>query len=653
MLRTLQIFVWLITALLSGNCCIAQYSGGAGTENNPFQLSTLDDLLVLSSTSGDWNKHFVLVADIDATTTKSWNNGLGFSPIGNLDTTFSGSLNGNNHAISNLYINRVQSSGVGFFGYTKGGVIKNLKIDSCQISGSTGIGALVGSVGSLGSSITEISEIKIIDCNVSGYADVGGLTGSLTAGNIQNCSIIGTVTCSITMAGGLAGNSTFGYGANVNNCVVNIEIEADGYAGGIIGNCKVPVSNCTTNVIFIKGNSSTNSHFGGVAGTNISVINNCKSTMQTSFDALNDNYIGGIAGSNEGALKNCYSDVFFQTPGSSCVGGISGENAGEIKNSYSTGIIVGENRIGGLIGISSEWSQTLNCYTMVNITAEDYAGGFIGENSYFGTVTNCYSSGFVNCDTWFSGGFVGMNKSTAYTYNCFFDKDLAGKDNGKGMDQNGQNQDIIALMTEEFNDSMIFADVGWKFGYSSEEPWCIGTAPDEYLRPIFYFQTYTLRFEAGENGTLEPDNPFVQTVTCGTNSDEVKAIADDKYIFYKWVSSNGDSLTNLNPLVIENVTNDSTLAAVFLNVEGIIEDKSRQFYIYPNPANSILNIDFPVNHQILSTKIEIIDINGRTVLIKKPVSIANQIDIKKLNPGLYIVKIKNDKTFITKKIIIQ
>lgn len=653
MLKTLQIMVWIITAVLSENCCVAQYSGGIGTENEPFKLSTLDDLQVLSSTSGDWNKHFVLIADIDATETKSWNNGSGFSPIGNFDTTFTGSFDGNNHTIGNLFINRVQSSDIGFFGFTKGGVIKKLILESCQVSGNSSVGALVGSVGWLGSSITEISEIKITDCNVTGYTDVGGLTGILTAGNIQNCSINGIVTCGIIKAGGLAGNTTSGYGASVNNCTTNIEIEAYGYAGGIIGNCKIPVSNCTTNVIFIKGNSSIDSHFGGVAGTNISVINNCRTTMQTSSDALNDNYIGGIAGSSEGVIKNCYSDVFFQTPGTSCVGGITGENAGDIKNSYSTGIIVGKNRIGGLIGISREWSQTLNCYTMVSITAEDYAGGLIGENSYFGTATNCYSSGFVNCNAWFSGGFVGMNKSTAYTYNCFFDKNLSGKINGKGMDQNGQNQDVIGLLTEEFNDTIFFTGAGWKFGHSYEEPWCIGTAPDGYVRPLLYYQTYTLRFEASEHGTLEPDNPFVQTVTCEANSAEVKAIADNKYTFIKWVTLNGDSITNLNPIVVENVTRDSTLLAVFLHVEGIIEDNSAQLLIYPNPANSVVNIDFPKNYNVLNTKIEIIDINGKTMLKSKLGSGSTQLDVKKLNSGLYIVKIQNDKTFITRKIIIQ
>lgn len=78
-----------------------------------------------------------------------------------------------------------------------------------------------------------------------------------------------------------------------------------------------------------------------------------------------------------------------------------------------------------------------------------------------------------------------------------------------------------------------------------------------------------------------------------------------------------------------------------------------EIMIYPNPASSLLNIDFPSNYQILNTNIKIVAINGRTMLQSKPVSGSIQIDIKKLNPGLYIVKIQNDKTLITRRILIQ
>jgi hypothetical protein len=75
--------------------------------------------------------------------------------------------------------------------------------------------------------------------------------------------------------------------------------------------------------------------------------------------------------------------------------------------------------------------------------------------------------------------------------------------------------------------------------------------------------------------------------------------------------------------------------------------------VYPNPANTLLNIDFPEKMDIRKTFVEIIDINGRVLINPKSLDNITQLDISKLNSGIYLVKIQNDKTFITRKIIKQ
>ncbi|MBZ0242131.1 MAG: T9SS type A sorting domain-containing protein [Bacteroidales bacterium] len=75
--------------------------------------------------------------------------------------------------------------------------------------------------------------------------------------------------------------------------------------------------------------------------------------------------------------------------------------------------------------------------------------------------------------------------------------------------------------------------------------------------------------------------------------------------------------------------------------------------IYPNPAKSVLNIDFPANYDVLHSKIEIINTNGQIILPSKPFSHSTQLDIKSLAPGLYIVKIQNNETLIRRRLIIQ
>ena len=43
----------------------AQYSGGSGTAQEPYQIATAEDLITLGETPDDYDKHFVLTADID------------------------------------------------------------------------------------------------------------------------------------------------------------------------------------------------------------------------------------------------------------------------------------------------------------------------------------------------------------------------------------------------------------------------------------------------------------------------------------------------------------------------------------------------------------------------------------------------------------
>jgi len=75
--------------------------------------------------------------------------------------------------------------------------------------------------------------------------------------------------------------------------------------------------------------------------------------------------------------------------------------------------------------------------------------------------------------------------------------------------------------------------------------------------------------------------------------------------------------------------------------------------VYPNPAKSVLNIDFPANYDMLNSTIEVINVNGKTSMQSTPVSHATQLDIKRLKPGLYIVKVQNNEALITRRLVVQ
>src|SRR5690625_4935877 len=88
----------------------AQFGGGSGAFDDPVQLATVEQLQSIRNHLGDL---FILINDIDASETVSWNGGAGFQSIG--PNPFTGSLDGNRKVIRGLVIYRPQTSDVGLF----------------------------------------------------------------------------------------------------------------------------------------------------------------------------------------------------------------------------------------------------------------------------------------------------------------------------------------------------------------------------------------------------------------------------------------------------------------------------------------------------------------------------------------------------------
>jgi len=54
-----------VLALVLVSTATAKYSGGTGEPNDPYQIATATDLIALGETPEDYDKHFILTADID------------------------------------------------------------------------------------------------------------------------------------------------------------------------------------------------------------------------------------------------------------------------------------------------------------------------------------------------------------------------------------------------------------------------------------------------------------------------------------------------------------------------------------------------------------------------------------------------------------
>ena len=128
----------------------AQFSGGAGSSGNPYQISNRTDLEALASYVGSAGagKHFRLTADINLS-------GADWTPIG--PQAFQGQLHGGGHHIKNISINATGSlEWVGLFVHLSSGA----NIDSLHITGG---------------------EINVTDPNVS---SVGALAGVVSGSGV-------------------------------------------------------------------------------------------------------------------------------------------------------------------------------------------------------------------------------------------------------------------------------------------------------------------------------------------------------------------------------------------------------------------------------------------------------------------------------------
>mgnify|MGYP001586415031 FL=1 len=119
---------------------------GAGTAVSPYQISQLGHLVWMGDNVGSsTGQYYTLQNDIDASGTTNWNSGAGFAPIGNDGTNFMGVFNGNGKVIRRLTVNRPSQNYVGLFGHVgSSGVVANLGLPGCTVTGAAHVGGLVG-----------------------------------------------------------------------------------------------------------------------------------------------------------------------------------------------------------------------------------------------------------------------------------------------------------------------------------------------------------------------------------------------------------------------------------------------------------------------------------------------------------------------------
>lgn len=326
----------------------SSFAGGNGTKEDPWQVATADQLnLIRENLSG----HYILTADIDLSGYENWEPIGAFQSLSDApedaevphpDYAFTGTFDGAGHTISNMKVSAASPMGAGLFGcatgtenreayignftlenidvsgfYLVGGAV-GLQFMNCKVSGITlkgenklsgsqGIGGIVGTGFDLISDCTATADITVLG---DGGACAGIIAGGTTMSSISKCEAVGGSIVA-------EGNATWGFGAicgapwgapEITDCKVSgtsitVTGEANRLVGGLVGfggtydpSSPAKITGCTVDNVTITV-SNTTTAVGGLIGGGKEMMEG--SDVMSSFEIHECSVSGNITGGGE------------------------------------------------------------------------------------------------------------------------------------------------------------------------------------------------------------------------------------------------------------------------------------------------------------------------------------------------------------------
>ncbi|MFO8132828.1 MAG: GLUG motif-containing protein, partial [Thermoplasmatota archaeon] len=297
------------------NLDIADYSDTLIPSGDYYEISDMQGLKDILGFADDEEYTFRLTENLDLA-----------SEPGLYIPYLTAGFDGDNHTISNLYIDRPFNANVGMFGYIRGGTVANIGVVHANVSGEYDVAVLVGQ------NYDGAVDNSYAAGNVTGAWNVGALVGSNRDGAVSNSYATADVS-------GVAGDDDVGglVGYNLRGTVEN------SYATGDV--------------------TGPNGNTGGLVGYNY------EGAVENSYAT------GDVSAPQCGAIDG--------------TGGLIGRNDyGPVNNSYATGNVSGNNNVGGLVGKIHDGTVE-NSYATGGVSGPDgETGGLVRENG--GTVTNSY-----------------------------------------------------------------------------------------------------------------------------------------------------------------------------------------------------------------------------------------------------------------------
>ena len=361
----------LVLAMLLTVTAVADngFAGGNGTREDPWQIASAEQLqLIRENLSG----HYTLIADIDLSGYENWEPIGAFQSLSDApedaevphpDYAFTGTFDRAGHTISNPKVSAATPMGAGLFGcasgtengesyignftlenidvsgfYLVGGAV-GLQFMNCKVSditlqgenrlsGSQGIGGIVGTAFDLISNCTATADITVAG---DGGACAGLVAGGTTMSSIVNCQAVGGSIIA-------TGNAIWGIGAvcgapwgaaEISGCrasgtSIAVFGEGNRLIGGLVGfggtydsAAPAQISSCTVEQITINV-SDTTTAVGGLIGGGKEMMegSDIMSSFEISACSVSGSIVGGGAYTNAvvgdpacAVSVDCQSDV--------------------------------------------------------------------------------------------------------------------------------------------------------------------------------------------------------------------------------------------------------------------------------------------------------------------------------------------------------